>query len=157
METLELVMPGSSLVALRESAASKNWWNSEVKRSVPACSSCCVAVASVLLKNASLAHAASASQNNHRQTQRISHGIIASHTKHTKDVRSTFPIVRTTCQQALRMKTLHGSVCGIFASYSLVKRKGVLHSSQCFLCVRESQSIRHCWCTNLMLPEHLQG
>ncbi|SPQ23091.1 6c3a194e-fff7-498d-b32b-47f2a65b1330 [Thermothielavioides terrestris] len=56
-----------------------------------------------------------------------------------------------------RTKTWAGRVLGMSGSYSLVKRKGVLHSSQCFFCECESHSIRQSWCTYLMLPLHRHG
>jgi len=108
------------------------------------CISCPRLSFSICVMNTCRAQPASANQNIHRQAHRTSHGSTINHTIATSAPRSTLPAPRKVCTHARRTNRFHGSFSGICASYSFVKRKGVLHSSQCFLllwlshCMRQS-------------------
>ena len=99
----------------------------------------------------------SPTQKRLRQTTRMHQGKSISHTDATStplhQVRNIFRI----CRAARRRKTAVGMRLGMPGWYSFVKRKDVLHSSQCFFWVWDSHSIKHSWWTYLILPLHLHG
>lgn len=102
-------------------------------------------------------HRPSASQNSALQIARIDHGSHPSQTNATRTNLSHVTKVRKHWIKACFANSGAGRLVGMFGSYSLVNRNGVLQSSQCFFCECDNHSTRHIWWTNLILPLHLHG
>jgi hypothetical protein len=96
-------------------------------------------------------------QNKKDQTERIKYGSHPNQTLMTKAARNHTSMFLSKYCATWLIKIWKGSAFGMFGAYSLVNRKGVLHSSQCFFWEWESHSIKQSWWTYFMLPLHLHG
>lgn len=81
-------------------------------------------------------------QNKKDQTERIRNGSHPSQTLNTKVPRSQTSMFLSRYWATWLMNIWKGKALGMFGAYNLVKRKGVLHSSQCFFWECESHSIK---------------